>query len=94
MKETPRRVGRVLFALAGVGSALFVHFLPAPERLPSGSPSGGAPAALPAPDRIDVPAPVAVRRLRAEKGEAGPPAAPLLAVDGSAAAEAAGPRAR
>lgn len=91
MKETPRRVGRILFALAGAGSAVFVHFLPAPGPSAPGSRSGSPPAVVSAPALHDPPAPATVpfapRRLRAEGGEAAPAASPVLAVDGSAASD-------
>lgn len=101
MRDTPRRVGRVLFGLAGVASALFVHFLPAPQPGASSEPRPATPPAALAPAVPREPAPASVpavpygpRRLRAEKPDVGPAAAPVLAVDGGAASEAAAPRAR
>ncbi len=85
MSRTASCLWRVLFGLAGAGSALFVHFLPAPADLGEDAPPGSAPAAVASPGPADRPL-VAVPVPRPQRGEPAEPArAPaVLATDGSA----------
>ena len=53
---TARRVGRVLFGLAGAGSALFVHFLPSPADRGADAPARGVPAAVGSAESVTAPA--------------------------------------
>ncbi len=85
MRGAPRRLGRVLFGLAGAGSALFVHFLPAPANLGTPSQSGSAPAVVTAPrpaERPSLAIPfLAPRRPRPDPAEPVAPTPAVLSID-------------
>lgn len=92
MKATPRRLGRLLFGLAGVGSALFVHFLPAPAEIGVASLSGSGPAAVSASSGAERGVPPGPRpSARRARGEEAEPPAPARAVVDDAALPASAP---